>query len=816
MSGLLLVLLATACGGQEPVDGFAEPGDASDPVLHRRGEQLFLLWQAGGRAFERAWGTTAAAPRPAEAGPALRAAMSGRLEIEQLGALAGPAPSSPRLRNGVLWNAGRLLGFSPDWLADAGGVELVYDRAHAGEFDVIHRAADGAESRVASGPAFQAHAVLARDSAGRSWVAWDEGRTNWGRAAGLHRARRLHLAVRLEGRWQQVALPAEAALLGPPRGEGRPVLAELPRLAADEDGPLWLIWRVAVRWPDGDGQAAERVAWVLRAAALTESGWSPPQDLPDSDGPNQDTLAVAPLAGGGVALAYETDGRIARFPEAAPWATRLPARTRIRLAELHAAGGLPAPRSLLLEAAAAVEPAAPAADEGPAFWREAGSGSLVPAGSQLLLGDLHRHSDLSRCQMDSDGSPLDQFRYARGPGRLDFLALTDHHQHLDARRWRDSRETTANLDEPGHFVALFGFERALGTGHRNLLCIDPGLAEAAPFLPFDPQDPWRGFDPDDWIAIPHQLADRTAPLRWIGLEPRIQPVVEIFQGWRGSYEASGAFRQDLGAEDGFFANDRLLDGRRFGFLASSDHGSSSRAFAAVYAHGRDRKSIFEALRARRCFACTAPMRLEVRLGPLFMGQQGPADAAAALQVRVQAGGALARVEVVRGGALAHRWTGPDGEPELLFLRAGRSGEGRDIRVSCPDSVLGSAVPYNLEPADGDRLERDGDAVVLRAELHRNDEDGLVLPVQAGPDGGLEVQVDGQVRRLRLPVLRAEGPRRIDASRTRVEARLDPPALGGADFTGEWAPGDWRRGEWVYVRVVRIDGEMAWSSPIWID
>ena len=41
-------------------------------------------------------------------------------------------------------------------------------------------------------------------------------------------------------------------------------------------------------------------------------------------------------------------------------------------------------------------------------------------------------------------------------------------------------------------------------------------------------------------------------------------------------------------------------------------------------------------------------------------------------------------------------------------------------------------------------------------------------------------------------------------------------LGATRWTGE-APAELLRpGSWFYVRVIQVDGETAWSSPVWVD
>lgn len=51
----------------------------------------------------------------------------------------------------------------------------------------------------------------------------------------------------------------------------------------------------------------------------------------------------------------------------------------------------------------------------------------------------------------------------------------------------------------------------------------------------------------------------------------------------------------------------------------------------------------------------------------------------------------------------------------------------------------------------------------------------------------------------------------------VATEVDPNAPRTAQFTYREATGTERRGsDYYYVRVVQLDGHLAWSSPIWVD
>lgn len=832
---LLLACLAVAACSKEGSIRIQERGAVGEPespaampalALAPDGGLLLFVQEGGRTLARRITDSGLAPPEAASAEP------PERFDVDSPPTGPWQAFSSMAARNGLVSRAGERLGWSPGWAETAAGVHWAYDRADAGDFDVIHRAPDGTETVVAGTAAYEAHPSLAVDADGKLWLAWDEGREGWGHGTGLHLDRELRLAVLQDGVWHAPPRRWPPSLLepdsSPRRAAGaaadpdaplapRPAdLAELPQLVADEDGPLWVFYRVMTTWPSNeDRSAARRVLWQIRALALTHDGWLGPVTLPGSDGPNHDTLAVLARPGGGVVAAYESDHRLEHLAAVEDWPEPLMTHTTVRVVALSAGGGVPGvgePIATGRRAPAAAAGAGSDPDPDP---------DLVPPGFRRFWGDLHRHSDLSRCKTDTDGSVVEQYRYARDVAGLDFLALTDHFQHMTPPVWSFLQRMAERFHEPGRFTTLHGFERAMLSGHRNVICLDPEVARPAPFFEIDLEDEWKDFRPEDWVVIPHQLADRFGPVDPWTPDPELEPVIEIYQGRRGSYEAEGAPLRDFGALDRpVHAVDRLEQGGRFGFIASSDHDSTQRAFAAVLARDNTREALFEAFKARRTYAATTRMALDVRLGNLLMGEAGPVDPDAALWIRADAGGEIARVEVLRNGRVAHAWQGEDDGSGLLTYRLGRSQGRRETILGGRGVTYGDPVALFTETED--TVVRDAAGrVVLQAGLDTADDDGVVVPVRFGPDSNFTMKVSNargksEVAVAKLEELAGGAPLRFRFLGGPHEIQLGPPPLGGRRFEERWEPGDWKPGDWVYVRLVRADGQMAWSSPVWVE
>lgn len=283
---------------------------------------------------------------------------------------------------------------------------------------------------------------------------------------------------------------------------------------------------------------------------------------------------------------------------------------------------------------------------------------------RLLFGDLHRHTDISRCGLGSDGTLVDAYRYALDVVELDFLCISDHDQDLGGWRfeqpaptmpgyaWWRSQKFADMYSLPGRFVALYGYERGRlfteSGGHKNVIYARRGY-------PISTQIDLASFFLDlkdrDVMVIPHQLADREAATDWTKWNEPFERVAEIYQA-RGSYEYSGAPlarpRQFL---DGNSLWDAYRQGVRVGIVASSDHGSTHNAYSGVYVKNFTRAGILEALRQRRTFGATEVVYLNITIGDRAMGQELSLDSAPNLEISAYGAEPLARIEIVKNNCI---------------------------------------------------------------------------------------------------------------------------------------------------------------------
>jgi len=80
----------------------------------------------------------------------------------------------------------------------------------------------------------------------------------------------------------------------------------------------------------------------------------------------------------------------------------------------------------------------------------------------LVYGDLHRHTDFSNCRTGQDGCVLEHFRYAYDMAALDFLGTSDHTdivKKYDPYEWWQTQRLVDVFYAPGRFNSLYAYER---------------------------------------------------------------------------------------------------------------------------------------------------------------------------------------------------------------------------------------------------------------------------------------------------------------------------------------------------------------------
>ena len=446
--------------------------------------------------------------------------------------------------------------------------------------------------------------------------------------------------------------------------------------------------------------------------------------------------------------------------------------------------------------------------------------------------------------------------------------------------WRQLNEAAASHHEPGRFVTFPGYEwngDRTRFGDHNVIYAEDGLplddAFELPALYANLRDRKA-------LALPHHTGYQRnwRGKDWDYFDPDLSPVMEVFsvhgssEGCNTPHPMHSNSSMSPRTSGGAF-QDALARGLRIGVIGSNDYsglpGRWGLGRAAVWAADCTREAIFEALLARRTYAVTGDrIELEVSLDGSPMGAEIAAAGPVAVQVKVRGSHAVDRIELLHNGVVLDTYC-HSGKWERQPASRGR------FKIYI-ESGWGAAGHYGLEPTDEEWRQRQqvdggrllgcepvfqimGQEVTSRTE--RCCEWRLVVPPRTaanpnpfGMRQGVVLEIEGD----RETTLRLDaGPVHetatlgdllehdqfvplVDEARDRIlafhELRADEVhnrdsyfhharklklhrAIPEAGYVAEHVFADCPltpgRNNF-YVRASQLNGQLAWSSPIWVD
>ena len=612
-----------------------------------------------------------------------------------------------RYYNGTIWSREIQVTHHPanDWeprvAVDQQGTALVvWDSYRNGNYDVFLRRVTNGElgpvTAIAATEKFEAHGSVAVDLDGRVWVAWDEAAPNWGKDSGpttdpawlargrelwvswidqpsrpgarLYESRKINLAV-LDG---ERRMAPSADLAQALESAGIPD-HDFPQLHVDPtSGQVALLfhrWN-HVRWTESLG--FRPTYWEHAVVFFEGDRWSAVLTMPESWGRISARADAAFHGDGSLRVAWPTDGRLEERPVR-------DVRANILTARLAPVEG-PRPSELFAER---VPDPIPVPKVHPGEIAEVAAirahrADIRGKEHRIVRGDLHRHTEFSWDSSGGmvDGSVFDFYRYMLDAAAMDFGAVTDHNSGGDSEYWWWLIEKTNDLFHVRQaFTTLYAYERSVEypDGHRNIFHTKRGVpvvsfhtkagfdrprpnvaASRGTLVENDTKLLYEALRRTGGISIPHTTGSNMGT-DWRDNDPQVEPVVEIFQGDRVSYEHPGAPRAPRSAEDrpigGYRENGFLWSAYRKGYqlgtIASSDHWSTHISYAMVYTEFPTRNAIFDAIRRRRTYGATDNIILEYRLGERFMGEAFSSNAVSPMEILVEGTSAISLIEVIR-------------------------------------------------------------------------------------------------------------------------------------------------------------------------
>jgi hypothetical protein len=619
------------------------------------------------------------------------------------------------------WPGG--LAFSPD-----NKLHLACDEYNEGDYDaLVHVLESGKSSAYVAGSArFEARPSVCFDTKGRLWMAYEEGHEKWGKDFGaldekdgnpLYFGRAVKVMCVENGKQMQpVAELPPLAKRGESPDTGQKVEAipryAYPKIGIDGKGRVWLTYRqkFGTRYTTHPGSY-----WLHMARRLEGDRWSEPIELHHSDGLLDNRPVLLPHPAGGLRVIHNTDGR---------YTTPDVINNQLYQSYVDLPGDPPEPKLV------AYQPG-PAKDR-KAFLKEAEDVERIrdyriEAGGkkyQLLRGEFHRHTELS-WDGGPDGSLEDMWRYGIDAAAMDWIGNGDHDNGAGREySWWLVQKTTDAYHVKDTFTPMFTYERSVSYphGHRNCMFAKRGIRT----LP-------RLAEPDKTKAVANVHADDTKMLYrylkeldgicavhtsatsmgtdWRDNDPAVEPIVEIYQGDRMSYEKQEAPRAGYDPKsgkkpaniagwypDGFIDIALGKKGHKLGFQASSDHFSTHISYCIAVAERHDRAAILDALKKRHCYGATDNIILDVKSGTHIMGDEFKSAGPPTLEIKVIGTASLAKVEVLKDSEVvqsfepkktefAGKWTDPKPTPGVHYYY---------VRVQQADSELAWSSPMWIE------------------------------------------------------------------------------------------------------------------------
>ncbi len=554
----------------------------------------------------------------------------------------------------------------------AGSSWIAWDTYHSGNYDVYLRRFDGTQLGepigIALSSRFEARASVAVDDRDRVWIAFEDSDEGWGKDAGDRwtgiQASPMYLnkniLVRIwDGALKQTVTQPRAPTIDYYHDDTRVATSQrhkisIPSMAFDGQGRPWLLFR---KHPLQTGRG-ER--WRSYAVSYEGNEWSRPVALPASDHLLDRHPGLARLADGGLLALVAGDKREAARDrqDSDLFESRLVAMAARNESELRQVDA-----TSLRSTAPNVHPEE---SEQVASIRAM---RLQVAGKALrfLRGEFHRHSAFSS-HRDWDGPFEEIWRYGLDVAGLDWIGPGDHdyaigHDYL----WWLQQKAADMYHLPGQFSAMYTYERNVNypSGHRNVMLPRRGIR---PLPRMSGRDrvfgTEQGGSPDirnlyrylrhfGGICSSHTSATNMGT-DWRDADSEVEPVVELFQGHRQSYEVSGGPQAAMGPEDtiqGYrpagFVWEAFQKGRRLGFQASSDHVSTHISYGIVLAEENSRQGIIEAFKRRHSYAAQDNIAVVVRSGDHLMGDEFSTDLVPRLRIEATGTAPIDSVEIIR-------------------------------------------------------------------------------------------------------------------------------------------------------------------------
>ena len=587
----------------------------------------------------------------------------------------------------------------------SGSAWVAWDSYANGNYDVmLSRIAGGKPASpmaVANTQRFEARPTVAVDTSGRVWVAYEAGAPGWGKDQGyilrnspkgvvLGGLREPRIACYDNGTWRHPAQPVNE-----PFSDSN---TYQPHVFSDGAGSVYVVAKTRYNQPVQP--RGNRGFWEYRVTHLDGANWSAAKVLDDSKGRSSTRMNAVLAKDRSLWMVWDSDTRGEAFYHKPKRQRVLAGRLEPAAAGAAPAWGAPPVETLAVNVAHANEDSNLKAIRGYTV-------KIAGKNSSIVRGDFHRHTELSWDGGGAaDGSLQDFYRYMIDAASMDFGASTDHQGGGWPYWWWYTQKMTDMYHVPGLYLPIFGYERSAiyPNGHRNMFFAKRSESRVTPFhlktgaagfgLGSSPQGDEPGVGSGELVendtkllyeevrsrngvVISHTSGTRMGT-DWRDNDPALEPVVEIFQGARTSYEKLGfpyvaakgkddQHMETAGYQPAGMVNNAWAKGYKLGIVTSSDHGSTHISYAMVYTDNVSRQGVLDGIRRRHTYGATDNIILDVRMGKHFMGDEVKTSKALPITVKATGTGPIARAEVIRDSEVIYTAEPKKAEMNFQFL-----------------------------------------------------------------------------------------------------------------------------------------------------
>jgi len=447
------------------------------------------------------------------------------------------------------------------------------------------------------------------------------------------------------------------------------------------------------------------------------------------------------------------------------------------------------------------------------------------------------------------------------------------------RDWQRVLELVRYYNMPGEFITFPGYEwtgNRTRYGDHNIFYFDEGPLD----LSWDIRDLFANLRRRRAIAIPHhtgyQVGQRGKD--WDIHDEKLSPFVEIFSSHGSSEGCNTPFSLISNGSmapriSGGTVQDGLRRGYRLGIMASNDShygvaGVWGLGLMAALAPELTREALWRAFMARRVYGVTGDrIQLDFTINGSPMGSIIRAEGPPRIRAAVVASQALDRIEVLRNNRVVYTychsgtWDVPEGSQPIRAKIKVECGWGPtpaygitikpkhwEGKLTLSDGRLVSVEPcftywgQKIEPPEERACHWSLTTPQRRQAARGEPQQAMIFELEMPPQAPIMLKVNGQEEtftlaeamigsrviafldeikaliqeRFQLKLEEIENPDVFWHNAYKVKVHTAIPEAGYTTSV-EWIDEHMPPGRnWYYLRVSELNGQMAWSSPIWVD